>query len=822
MDHSIPSVTTIIKPQKEEEVLITTKNTTGTITESSPISISIIAIPSADERVVAVDEIPFHVIHQGGSYDEIAFTVKPLSDDPCVKVEPINLVINTRDNTIKTEEASADLLTIAQDGKCLNVTVTNPIIRASRSLSGIFSKEKKKGKWKERIKTSIIVVFLAVLLCMTGKPTESCKCTTVPPDTPPSDAPVVSTSIIPQPHNFFLPQLNPLGVTGPLTLANAQILNTMENYVSDILNASAMMTVDAARSAFKMGSVVENVRNDAIIKNLHHDISVLHKDVLFAEIESDNLRKDADYLRMDLEKSSNEMSSLIEKISNFEEKISELGENLLFTEKQLSQERNLVDRRDSAIANLNSVVQQKNETISDLQHKVEETIQIVSDLIATKTQLEAKVIELDAQNITGENALESLKLEIKDMQNVIDDLKVDIDRGVSFHKSEVVRLETEFLQEEQATYQRGYTEALQVGQNERKQLIEDHKTAMKQLEDGQTVIAHNEYVRGRKEISDAMTGTIATLQQKLTLARRNMDHFLEWSAPHIRVIRHPNNRYEVNYNVEHISRVSPLLKDYIGDVSEQFEAELNGKYTGLNLHPIIDLKVTQRILTSNGYAGKLRDFVFGPKTREAGRFEMVLIGTSGQGDAPVQYYDYLPLNVNDLGPYREAIERANAITVTTVTTTMTNVKTETMEAVPATIIQEKVVTLSPQVATTVVTEYVQPGTTTVTSVPSPFTETVTKSAIVTETPTVVTVTATETTTEVSTATPTPTTVTIVKDPETNTITMERVKTETRTETVTETQTVPTTTTEYSTVTPTRLQPPWSQKQQVQHQYHRVQ
>src|SRR5690606_3514673 len=141
-------------------------------------------------------------------------------------------------------------------------------------------------------------------------------------------------------------------------------------------------------------------------------------------------------------------------------------------------------------------------------------------------------------------------------------------------------------------------------------------------------------------------------------------NFYDWAVPHIRVIRRPDGKYEVNYNAEHISKVSPLLKDYISDLSDEFEKELNtGKSAPLTAPPTIDIKVTQKLMMGEGLAGKLKETITGGKMRPEARYTMVLVGTSdtGNGKAPVQYFEYMPVNVQEFAAYKAVLANAACV-----------------------------------------------------------------------------------------------------------------------------------------------------------------
>lgn len=809
IDGHIPAVTSVIKPIKGEEVIFTSSNLTNlsNVKETDEISAAIIDIPSENQRVTVVDQIPAIVTHQRTTKDEIIFTIDVQNEQG--KSERIPISINKNDGTVHTDDASVIIVAIEKEHTKTKIVTTEPIVT-------------KKGKTKERVKSLTIMGLIMTLLCMWGKPTEVCQVKTIPMETTNAQLAVVT----PQPHHFYLPDLNPLGVQGPLSFANMEILQRMENHMSDIIKASAYEKVQAAKSAYQFGTVVENIRNEQVISALKSDISNLKRDLSSSINTKNKMLHHATSLRSEVLDLSNNLTDIQRELIDLKKEYDTISDSeqqlksslmdagiektrLVKKLNEMATEKNhIIDDFQRNIAELDKIIQEQTENLSDLTLREKETIEMNLQLSKTNQELLTNIAKLEQLNVVHQKEINELKNINSNLTWMIDDLSLEIQNGIKFHQSELRRLENEATIAEREAYTKGFTEADMTRQSERKNLMTQHDLAIKTLKDGESKLIHEAYVKGRRDMSDLIGDQVSTLQQKLNFARKNLDTFYQWAAPHIRVIRLPNGKYEVNYNAEHVSKVSPLLKDYIADLSEQFEKELNGaKNNPLTAHPTIDIKVTQKVIMNNGLVGKIKDLVLGPKVRETARYTMVLVGTSEKTDrdTPMQFYEYLPINVQDLAPYKELLEKAASISVTTVTTTLTSIKTETASPAtvtetvdPITIVNEKLVTLPPQTKT--LTEY-HSSSTQLTATPSPFTETITHTATVTETPSVTTVTAVETSTSVVTPDPVTTTVNITKDAETSTTHIERTVTEHHTETKTKTEHHTETVVESSTVTP---------------------
>jgi len=768
-----------------------TLNNLDNVRETGEISAAIIDVPSEDKRVAVVEQVPALVTHQKSTGDEILLTIDIPAENG--KNERIAMSINKNDGTVQTDSASVVILAVEKEKTKIKIITTEPVVT-------------KKGKTKERVKSVTIMGLIMALLCMWGKPTQVCQVTTVPVETSNTQLSVIT----PQPHHIFLPELNPLGVQGPLTLANMEILHKMENRVGNILNLNALEKIKAAKDAFKFGSVVENTRNENIISAIKSDISNLKKNVTstmkeknalldqVVKLRDENTNLSGDVLKMnstifDLQKDYAFLNQTENSLRNELRSEQNRGENQNLIIKELE---NTVLDKDGVITDLrgnlttlHNTVRNQNDVILDLTEREQNALNMTKTLIQANHDLQKNITKLEELNITDQEQIDALRTLHKHYSDMIDDLSQDIDNGIRYHEGEIRLLKTENDIATRAAHDTGLTNIDRTPLQERENVITQHQVAIQTLKDGKSQLLRETYAKGHKEMSDIFTGQTATLQQKLTFTNHSLDTFFQWAAPHIRVIRLPNGKYEVNYNVEHVSKISPLLKDYISDLSEQFEKELNGgKNNPLTVQPVIDLKVTQRVVFNNDQTGQLSGILTNPS-----KYQMVLVGSSTTADGP-QSHEYLPINVQDIAPYKELLDKAASVSITTVTTTMTTTKTEIPPTVTATatpesitIIKENLVTLPPQ--TTTVTQYVT--STGVTATPSPFTETVTQTATVTETPSVTTVTATETTTSTVTPTPVETTVYITKDAQTHTILLERTVTEkaTKTETVVEQSTV---------------------------------
>lgn len=814
VEEAIPSITTTIQSSPHDEVLLTTKSHdfTKSTKETDEVAIAIVDASDEHSRTVVVDGKSMQVEFQGSSQSALHYTVV----DEEKNAKPESFVINIEDGTVETADGVSVLVGVGQQDKVTEITITIPVKK---------KKKKKKGSFKEKAKTGIIIGLVAILLSMWGKPAEVCKVVTVPLET----SNVEIKQQIPLPHHFFLPELNPLGINGPLTLANFQILQTMENVVTDVIKTGADQAVRNANYAFRMGGVVENSRNTAYINALRKEILQMRKTLDVTLSESKSISRDNHHLREEISDRSSFIENILLDLSQSYSQIADLQKNedhlynLLQGVYQSESEalrinkelQRIISDKEDIIRNvkieykdLYLELENVRKAFRGIQTSYDEATEYIAGLIQFKIDLEVKVANLEASNTVSREHIEDLQKEIIKVTGIVDTLKHEMQHSINFHHQEISRLESEKHQYGKIQYQSGYEASTANWEKQINDLQQTHTDILKSLKKSNELLQHEEYVRGRKEVSEAIGGQVATLQQKLTAARKNMDTFYKWAAPHIRVIRLPDGKYEVNHNAENISKISPLMKDYIADVAEQFEKDLNGQSSSHGPPAIVDLKITQRIYTGNGLVGKLKDALIGPKMKEAARFQMLLVGTSDAGvndKAPMQYYEYMPIDLNDFVQYKEIMEKAASVSVTTVTTTMTNVKTDTVATTvpPVTVppvTKTSTVTLPPELSTITITESVQPVTYTVISTPSPFTETVTEKAIVTETPSQVTVTATETSTYVSTEQATPTSVFITKEGPTVTVTRtETVKeTETATNTVTSERTVIETTTATST------------------------
>ena len=886
VDENIPSVTTVIKPVKNEEVILTTRDTKGILNElksTEELSTSIVAIPSLNERIVAIEENLFKVTHNGNNGNDIHYTVSPLDDTGKI-VDNTTFVVNSQSGSVQTDEAEIRLLAVTNEKATNTVTITEPTVK---------KKLKSKGSTKEKVKTFIIAGLLALLLGMKGKPAEVCKVNVLPSDVTASEI----NATVHQPHNIVIPEIPSLGPVNSAAIANFEILQLHQTKLADALIASGLQRVEAANNAFRMGTVIEQVRNENVSRNFRKQIKVLDKNIKDSNDYSNDLSKENESLKKDLEDLEDRLKTLEDKLFKKEQDIERLEDNedhlyrILLDEKDernLDAQRatfelteagktyqNLYDLQDKEISNLrenedylhemlessrfsekqkdtfinrldniqvqkdkridemNSVFSELNNLLADIKIVSQDTgnvekdiVSKISELLSLKKDLDVKIIDLEASNVVSQQDIKDLKEQKSNLTETIETLEQQIVDNIAYHTEQISKLglknrdlriqdeedrKNALLQAEKKSkesglkegYDKGFAEGLikgtntgisdsqKVAEQNRKDLIDAHNKELELLKESHKILLNDHYVKGRKEVSDAIGSQVATLQQKLNLARRSSQSFQEWAAPHIRLLQLPNGKYEVDYNVEHISKISPLLKDYIADLAKQFEEEMNNKH-GLakgNIPGVVDLKITQRSYTSNGMLGKLRNMVFGPQQTQLKRYQMVYLASSqkvGENGrpAPYVYHDFMPLDPEDLAPYKELLEKAAAVTVTTVTTTLTNTKFDTVtdirtntltntktetETVTATPVlntsmfnkHKKTVVLPGSVTT--VTEYVTPSASIPTATPSPFTETVTSTATVTETASTVTVQATETSTLTVTAQPTPTNVVITKD-----------------------------------------------------------
>jgi hypothetical protein len=771
VDPERSTVTSIIEPRNEQETLITSVETDHRVVESDVISTSIIAVPSKNERIVAIDKVPLHVEHKGGTRKTLNFELRDgtVRKESASSFKPVRLVVDTESGIVTTDDATAKLITLNREGKELNITLTDPVI--------VPSTVRKSRNWKEKIKTTIITALLAALLSMTGKPSERCIVHNVPENTPFTHLSSISTAPIPQPHHFFLPELEPLGVATPMAVANTVILDRTNDDIAGGLTHSALTTVQATREAFEMGSVVENVRNNHLIDGLQREIATLRRDFKSSQRELLHTQKNFNNLQEDLSESTDRINELLGEIVHLEQIAEQDAFNTAYQRYNEHQWRLKTSRLHiKAMEDLEKTVSEKNEMIQELRSHTNETLQQLAKIMAMKTQLEIQVIQLDSLNAADKETIDDLKQEVSRQRGIIESLNANVDHLRSYHSLEMERAVQQRNRISQESFERGKSEGLETVAQVRQWELEKHQKELQAIQIEQGKLHDEYYKKGKKEVSEAMTATIATMQQKLRLAQTSVDQFRDWAAPKVRVLHFPNGSYEVSYNIDHISKVAPLMKDYIVTIAKEFEAELNGNAKfETKPKPIVDLKLTQRIITDGlvqRMVGNIKDFFGFSQTRETGRFQMVLIGTTNASDESLPiHYEYVPVNIQDLAPYKEALEKANAVVITTVTATLTETK-----PVPTTttVMKNNFVTLSPELSTTTVTKY-KDHATAVTPVPTPFTEPVPTTAMVKETPTVTMVSAEEETAMVKDHEPVTTIINIERTPEK--VIVERVKVE---------------------------------------------
>ena len=627
---------------------------------SEQASVKVLQTPSVNERVITVENVPLRVVYEPGilSGDNLVYTVTPISEDNTYQ-ESIPVIVNVPSGTITTPDAALKVNSVkpAKGKNKMKISTTPAQPRPKRVKKVVLLPEEEEpvevseqlpptpsnNFLKSAAKTILKIVTIAVLVSMLGQPAAECNT-------------VEQAMNVPQAHHFMVPSLNPLGVNGPLTFANMKILQTVENTASAALTASAAASVRNALESFREDQEKENEKQKML-----YDI----------------LREENDRLNKIIKNNNSKMQKLVSAKSKISKTVNANQKEFLDFIEELFDENLSSDDVDDIIQDIRDAVQEKNLLIKNLSEvnnvitnqlvdlKVEKG-KVEADLLRTKTELsnsnsqdsdlkrQVTILQKKVKSLSDiekklEDSMREIKNKHKDMRDDLEDAQRNVEKMKVVNKYEL-ETRTRLLEEARKT----------------------HSEEVKKIQDNYEEKLKSAVRIARNEVAEALQETVSSVKEKLDLAQKNTETFFDWAAPHVRVIKQ-DNEYKVQYNVENIRRISPLLAEMIKDISKSFEDELNGEKSGENPRPLIDMVVRSKTM----YRNKFTEFfgnLLGDSPETAKRYIMLKIGTSDSQElnpTGSQVFEYIPIDVDDIPGVREAMENAAIIQQIRTTTSIT-------------------------------------------------------------------------------------------------------------------------------------------------------
>jgi hypothetical protein len=503
---------------------------------------------------------------------------------------PNTVVVNTKEGTVTAGGNTVKITKILAQDNQINIQTSDSLVQ----------KHKKKGMSKAVIAHLILTVIMAIF----GKSGAQCKIEERPPTDP--------IPLVPEPAHFVMPELNPLGVQGPLTLAGTVIIDKIQSKISTQLT-------QATSDAYKFGSVTANVAKNAIINSIKTQASaskfelerqiIDNKDI---KLENIDLQKRVSELVSDLSDQSKLGGVSQATINQLNSKLTELESNEIEKSKNLNSQTQLVNDLSIEVDRLR------------LQKVVDESeIARLLKLRDTSIKESTKIIEEKENSIKFyQNELETAKENIRTEYNVlagglVTQLGKQIDRWRTDHNQ------------------------LKAGVEATVKKIEAERDAYRFKWDNWQ--------------SDAL--------------KVNAD-FKEWTQPRFVVTKGKDDRYHVDVDAENLKTVSPLSAIVKETLAKNLESQLNGALFTDPIKPSITVDIRQRSVIGLRY---LSDLLFGDGDAE--KFELVRIGTTETGPTKSeQKFVYIPVEIGKIPAVRNALDKAKIIHIHTVTTTVSSPK----------------------------------------------------------------------------------------------------------------------------------------------------
>ena len=577
------------------------------VKEIANLHASVISIPSRTERIISVDKVPIKVVHHRTEGAKMMYTVEPLSSEGVPPVAPIPVVLDTSTNTITTKDASVQVNSIRPKGKTMTITT-------EESTGNVKTTESGKLKYKIAI-TGLSAIIVALLLALSGQQSMQC--------------PVVENAVVgfqPEPLHAMIPELNALGVQGPITFAGMQVLNVVENHMTNKLKDAALNAVEKSKEAFLFGSTVTSIEKQKVIDELRTVIYDIDKNLKESQFEVRELSKET---------------------GNLQGQLSDVSGQVLELQTVLKNANLSAGQLEALNVKLSNIVESQKNTIKDLQDVNKDITDTLAQTIKDRTTIQSKKLALEQTNEVDKNDLKVLQDRVHALEKVEVGLNNLLKENVKFHKGEIAILKGKLNKMTDA--------AKIVIKYETEALIKTHEDQIAGLESVYSAKVKAAYENGKTEVGKVLNERIDTLQKKLEFAQTNSENFMEWAAPKMRVVE-KDGKFKVEYNLENLNSVAPIPALVLKDIVQKFEEELNQpvrNWFGQDIpqpKPVIDITVTQNVFYRKGWIPESVGWLFGSSKESTGpRYQMVLVGASAAAtSSSSQQYYYMPINVDDL------------------------------------------------------------------------------------------------------------------------------------------------------------------------------
>lgn len=576
-----------------------------------------------DMNIVLVNDNEVQVVYNETKNGIIDYTVK--IDD---SLNEIDIKVDVNNNILITPNGSVSIQSITENKNGLQVKVS--------SIDDDFLKKKQSSG---KIKTTIMTSIIAILIGLLGKTGEKCNIEQISENE--------ALQLKPEPWHFIIPEMNPLGVQGPLTLANMQVLQKITS-----MNQNSVK--ESSDKAFQFATVVEKEKHKKFLENINQDLITVYDKLDIREKTISRLQKITDSLTNIIDQKSSEIKKLLQDLSNSDKKFIETD---VENNKILAKIEKEKDDLKSQVQNLSLVKKELETVINDKQ----------LDLEKVKTN---NLLLLQDSTKSGE-IIDNLQKDLRAARKAIENNKKDPETEF-LHIDNYLEKKKKYFQD--IAYEKGYAYGITQADKKAQIIVEEIKNTLEASKN--YLLKENLELKKQQQVKieneKANLMALATSQEKLVAAQKSLQSFFGWIKPTFVARRLPNKEFVVSYDAENLMKVAPGLKNALPVLVKQAQTSFNKeKYAPTK----IVLEVEYVFAVFRGVAKNVK-----------GNFLMNLVGTTNTDskNAPFQDFHYVIDEINNNEPAIVTTSKITTTIISTHTDPVTLEKTFTIQEAPIT------------------------------------------------------------------------------------------------------------------------------------------
>ncbi len=193
-------------------------------------------------------------------------------------------------------------------------------------------------------------------------------------------------------------------------------------------------------------------------------------------------------------------------------------------------------------------------------------------------------------------------------------------------------------------------------------VVERHTETITKIQQHYEEVLNKAMKEGRTALTTAMKDTVKGLSNKIDVALRSSQAFVEWQRPLVEALEHEGDKWTINYDRNKLQRWGPVVDEAYGNIAGAFEADLNQLPLGGGLPPQY-ISSTVRLLFTDQVT---------PTTKLTTVGYISLDQQIGETERTV-----VPERVVELDFMKDKLRNAKAIQVIHVTSTVTGLKDAT-------------------------------------------------------------------------------------------------------------------------------------------------